>query len=89
MGEHGGQPLVREAAFAGLKGREAEFLRINNGRFGHKEFIKWLEDAAVRKFKKTAPPKIKGKHLASFQRGEILYQGRAACIVRRLIFCRP
>jgi mono/diheme cytochrome c family protein/glucose/arabinose dehydrogenase len=80
MGEHGGQPLVREAAFAGLKGREAEFLRINNGRFGHKEFIKWLEDAAVRKFKKTAPPKIKGKHLASFQRGEILYQGRAACI---------
>ncbi len=77
---HGALPHVRHAAFAGLKGREAVFLGVNNGRYDDKDFIKWLEDALSKNLKKIEPPKIEGEHLASFQRGETLYMGRVACI---------
>ena len=76
-GEH---PLVKEAAFTGLKDREAVFLGVNNGRFNNGSLDKWLQEALNRNQRKVAPPKIEGQHLASFQRGEKLYMGRAACI---------
>lgn len=77
---HGQNPLVREAAFAGLQGHEAEFLQANKGRYQHKEFLKWLQEATT-KNKSTVPPrKIQGAHLASYQRGESLYQGGTGCI---------
>ncbi|NIP92520.1 MAG: hypothetical protein GWO24_03245, partial [Akkermansiaceae bacterium] len=78
--EHGGRPLVREAAFAGLEGHEAVFLGVNNGRYQDKDFLKWLEEALNKNLKKVEPPRIEGEHLASYQRGEKLYMGRAACI---------
>ena len=76
----GDNPLVREAAFTGLKDREAVFLGVNNGRFSDGNLDKWLQEALQKKRQKVIPPKIKGQHLASFQRGEKLYMGRAACI---------
>jgi mono/diheme cytochrome c family protein/glucose/arabinose dehydrogenase len=78
--ENGNKPLVKEAAFTGLKDREAVFLGINNGRFNNSSLDKWLQEALQKNLRKVAPPKITGQHLASFQRGEKLYMGRAACI---------
>ncbi|HCQ38199.1 MAG TPA: hypothetical protein DIV39_03505 [Verrucomicrobiales bacterium] len=78
--ENGSNPIVKEAAFTGLKDREAVFLGVNNGRFNNSSLDKWLQEALQKNLRKVAPPKIKGPHLASFQRGEKLYMGRAACI---------
>ncbi|MDA0767332.1 MAG: c-type cytochrome [Verrucomicrobia bacterium] len=78
--KHGDRPLVREAAFAGLKGREANFLHRNDRRFNNKEFLGWLKDASSKDKNKVAPRKLEGDHLASFQRGEDVYQGEAGCI---------
>ncbi|HJM63445.1 MAG: c-type cytochrome [Roseibacillus sp.] len=77
---NGGNPLVREAAFTGLKDREAVFLGVNNGRYNDGNLDKWLQEALHRNTRKIKPPTIKGEHLASFQRGEKLYMGRVACI---------
>lgn len=76
----GKNPHLRQATFAGLKGREALFIGVNNGRYIDKEFSKWLQDSLTKKHKKIEPPKIKGEHLASYQRGEKLYMTGAACI---------
>lgn len=76
----GKKRLVREAAFTGLKGREAVFIGVNNGRYQDGTFDKWLTEAVSKKIEKIEPPKITGEHLASFKRGEALYMGRAACI---------
>lgn len=78
--KHGQHPLVREAAFAGLVGREAVFLGINNGRYRDEALIGWLTEAIGKRQQKIEPPKIGGEHLASFQRGQKLYMGQAACI---------
>jgi mono/diheme cytochrome c family protein/glucose/arabinose dehydrogenase len=72
--------LVREAAFAGLKGREADFLAANDNNYKQKDFIKWLNDAAKKSNNKVPPRTIKGDHLASFKRGEAAYQGKAGCV---------
>ena len=77
---NGSKPLVREAAFTGLKDREAVFLGVNNGRYSDGNLDKWLQEALQKNTRKIEPPSIKGEHLASFQRGEKLYMGRAACI---------
>ena len=79
LGRSGAKPLVREAAFTGLKNREALFLGINNGRYSDENLDKWLQEALRKNSSKVKPPSIKGDHLASFQRGENLYMGRAAC----------
>lgn len=77
---NGKNTLVREAAFTGLKDREAVFLGVNNGRYNDGGLDKWLQEALHKNARKITPPTIKGEHLASFQRGEKLYMGRAACI---------
>ena len=77
---NGKNPLVREAAFTGLKGREATFVGVNNGRYKDGSLDKWLHEALTKDLRKVEPPKITGDHLASFQRGEKLYMGLAACI---------
>ena len=77
---NGGHPLVREAAFTGLKDREAVFLGVNNGRYNEANLDKWLQEALRKNSRQIKPPTIKGEHLASFQRGEKLYMGRVACI---------
>jgi mono/diheme cytochrome c family protein len=77
--EHGKQQLVREAAFAGLRDREAVFIGVNNARYRDKDFNKWLDDAIHKDLRKVEPPKITGDHLASYQRGEKLYVTGAAC----------
>jgi len=77
---NGKNPIVKEAAFTGLKNREAVFLGVNNGRFNNSSLDKWLQEALQRNLRKVDPPKIEGQHLASFKRGEKLYMGRAACI---------
>ncbi|MBT17304.1 MAG: hypothetical protein CMO59_15195 [Verrucomicrobiales bacterium] len=78
--KNGKNPIVKEAAFTGLKNREAVFLGVNNGRFNNSSLDKWLQEALQKNLRKVEPPKIDGQHLASFQRGEKLYMGRAACI---------
>jgi len=78
--KNGKNPIVKEAAFTGLKNREAVFLGVNNGRFNNSSLDKWLQEALQKNLRKVEPPKIEGQHLASFQRGEKLYMGRAACI---------
>jgi mono/diheme cytochrome c family protein/glucose/arabinose dehydrogenase len=78
--KNGKNPIVKEAAFTGLKNREAVFLGVNNGRFNDSSLDKWLQEALQKNLRKVEPPKIEGQHLASFQRGEKLYMGRAACI---------
>ena len=78
--KNGKNPIVKEAAFTGLKNREAVFLGVNNGRFNNSGLDKWLQEALQKNLRKVEPPKIEGQHLASFQRGEKLYMGRAACI---------
>ena len=80
LATNGRKPLVREAAFTGLKDREAVFLGVNNGRYNDGNLDKWLQEALQKNTRKVKPPSIKGEHLASFQRGEKLYMGRAACI---------
>jgi len=77
---NGNNPHVKAAAFTGLKDREAVFVGVNNGRYNDREFSKWLEDAINKKHRKIEPPKIKGEHLASYQRGEKIYLTGAACI---------
>ena len=77
---NGKNTLVREAAFTGLKDREAVFLGVNNGRYNDGGLDKWLQEALHKNARKITQPTIKGEHLASFQRGEKLYMGRAACI---------
>ena len=78
--KNGKNPIVKEAAFTGLKDREAVFLGVNNGRFNSSSLDKWLQEALQKNLRKVDPPKIEGQHLASFKRGEKLYMGRAACI---------
>jgi mono/diheme cytochrome c family protein len=73
--------LVREAAISGLSGTAILFDKINQGRFSEKSFDKWLLESK-RGPQKQIDPKtlLKEDHLASFIRGEKLYNTAAACI---------
>ena len=73
--------LVRAAALAGLRHTAALFDRTNNGQFKDSTFDKHLATTQKGSTKKIDPASLlSGEHLASYQRGQGLYQGRAACI---------
>ena len=73
--------LVRAATLAGLRHTAELFTRTNDGRFKNKTLNKHLATTMKGATKKIDPATLlKGEHLASYHRGQALYQGRAACI---------
>lgn len=77
---HGNSSLVRQAAFTGLQGAEADFLALNKDRYKQKEFLGWLKSASEKNKSKVPPRNIEGEHLLAFKRGEEIYLNKAGCI---------
>lgn len=79
--ESGKEAFVREAAIAGMSETTSTFITANNGEYKDKQFDQWLKKSANGPTKKiNSATLLKGKHLASHNRGKALYEGRAACI---------
>ncbi len=72
------QPLLKAAAFSGLKSHEKAFLSYLNGSLKDETLLAWLEQAANGN---TAQKKnaLQGNALASYERGKAHYMGAAAC----------
>lgn len=68
---------VRAAAFSGLSTRESDFRKTLGGKLKDKKLIGWLKKAGQKKG--PTGPSLKGKELASFERGKDLFHGEAAC----------
>lgn len=77
----GKEPLVREAAIAGMSETASTFMAANAGQYSDKQFDIWLKSSASAPKKKIDPASLlEGTHLASHLRGKKLYGERAACI---------
>jgi mono/diheme cytochrome c family protein/glucose/arabinose dehydrogenase len=72
-------PLIRAAAYSGLKGRNEEFKAIAAGKIKDTTFMRWLDEGAKNAPKLVSGAGLKGEHLESFNRGKALYIGEAAC----------
>lgn len=73
--------LVWPAALAGLEENATLFSQVNAGRYQQNAFDKLVEQSTAAKQVKVDPASLlHGEHLASYQRGQALYSGRAACI---------
>lgn len=69
--------FVSAAAFSGLDHRETAFKAAIGDKTLDKTLAGWIEKAGQKKG--PSGPALKGKALASFQRGKDLYHGAAAC----------
>jgi len=79
--KHGKDKFVRSAALAGMKKTAEKFEQINKGRYSEKSFDEHLKGCLKGPQKQVDPASLlKGEHLLSYQRGQKLYSGRAACI---------
>jgi glucose/arabinose dehydrogenase/mono/diheme cytochrome c family protein len=77
---HGKQSFVRQAAVAGLAGKEQRFLDEHLGENGDDQLVAWLEQGAKGNEPRRADGGLQGPELESFARGKVLYHGEAACI---------
>ncbi|MBL6921113.1 MAG: c-type cytochrome [Akkermansiaceae bacterium] len=79
--KNGKASFIREAAIAGLSTNAHLFATVNKGQYSEKKFDDWLA-AAAKGPKKSIDPAtfLKGDHLASYKRGQALFEGKAACI---------
>ena len=79
--KHGKSDFVREAAISGLTSNAQLFASVNKGDYSEKKFDGWLAAASKAPKKQVDPASLlKGDHLASFKRGQALFEGKAACI---------
>ncbi|MBK1826147.1 DUF7133 domain-containing protein [Haloferula rosea] len=80
MEKHQKIPFVREAAVAGLRGREQEFLASHLEDSKDKTLIAWLENASKAPAKAKINGGLTGADAIAFKRGKALYHGEAACV---------
>ena len=78
--KHRKSSWVREAAVAGLHGREQGFIEQHLRNSKDKQLLTWLGNAAKGPGRKKVDGGLEGVAAESFRRGKALYHGEAACI---------
>ena len=79
LGKRGKSPFVREAAVSGLDHHELAFREAFLKDSKDTALVAWLDQGAKDAKSKSAETGLTGDHLASFERGKVLFHGEAAC----------